>query len=126
MARIVRVDGDTSTELEDAIVVEEPLEIRVDDKPVSVTLRTPGDDFDLAAGFLFTESILKRADDARRIGTGARRTSCASGCAKACASTCSGCSGTSTRRRRGVWKTSIEAARADDADRAGSWSSRAT
>jgi len=64
MARILRIDGDTSTEVDDAIVVEEPLEIRVDDKPVSVTLRTPGDDFDLAAGFLFTESILKRADDA--------------------------------------------------------------
>jgi FdhD protein len=63
MTRIVRIDGDTATELDDAIVVEEPLEIRVDDKPVSVTLRTPGEDFDLAAGFLFTESILHRPDD---------------------------------------------------------------
>src|SRR5690349_14375118 len=63
MARIVRVDGDTSTELEDELAVEEPLEIRVGDKPVSVTLRTPGDDFDLAAGFLFSESILRGHDD---------------------------------------------------------------
>src|SRR3954471_19965076 len=47
----------------DAVVVEEPLEIRLGDKPVSVTLRTPGDDFDLVAGFLFTESILKSRDD---------------------------------------------------------------
>jgi len=47
----------------DAVVVEEPLEIRVGEKPVSVTLRTPGDDFDLVAGFLFTESILKSRDD---------------------------------------------------------------
>ncbi len=63
MARILRVDGDTSTELEDELAVEEPLEIRVGDKPVSVTLRTPGDDFDLAAGFLFSESILRSGDD---------------------------------------------------------------
>lgn len=47
----------------DAVVVEEPLEIRVGDKPVSVTLRTPGEDFDLAAGFLFTESILTNRDE---------------------------------------------------------------
>jgi len=49
--------------VEDAVVVEEPLEIRVGEKPVSVTLRTPGDDFDLVAGFLFTESILKSRDE---------------------------------------------------------------
>ena len=64
MTRILRVDGDTSTELDDILAVEEPLEIRIGDKPVSVTLRTPGDDFDLAAGFLFTESILRQPDDA--------------------------------------------------------------
>jgi FdhD protein len=63
MTRIVRIEGDTSTEVEDTLAVEEPLEIRVNDKPVSVTLRTPGDDFDLAAGFLFTESILRDGDD---------------------------------------------------------------
>jgi FdhD protein len=57
---IIRMPGGSD---DDAVVVEEPLEIRVGDKPVSVTLRTPGDDFDLAAGFLFTESIVaKRAD----------------------------------------------------------------
>ena len=42
----------------DAVVVEEPLEIRVGDKPVYVTMRTPGDDFDLAAGFVSSESVL--------------------------------------------------------------------
>jgi hypothetical protein len=36
----------------DAVVVEEPLEIRLDDKPVYVTMRTPGHDFDLAVGFV--------------------------------------------------------------------------
>ncbi|MEA2164906.1 MAG: FdhD protein [Thermoanaerobaculia bacterium] len=50
-------------ETTDAVVVEEPLEIRVGEKAVSVTLRTPGADFDLAAGFLFTEAILTNRDD---------------------------------------------------------------
>ena len=57
----------------DALAVEEPLEIRldvaIDHEPrrvvrtVSVTMRTPGDDFDLAAGFLFTEGIVRGAHD---------------------------------------------------------------
>lgn len=63
MARILRVDGDTQTDAEDTLAIEEPLEIRVNDQPVSVTLRTPGEDFDLAAGFLFSESILRKHDD---------------------------------------------------------------
>ena len=63
MTRILRVEGDTSSVVDDTLAVEEPLEIRVNDKPVSVTLRTPGEDFDLAAGFLFSESILRRGDD---------------------------------------------------------------
>ena len=54
-------DGD------DFVVVEEPLEIRVGEKPVSVTLRTPGHDFDLAAGFLFSESIVRRGEDIQAI-----------------------------------------------------------
>jgi FdhD protein len=66
-ARITRIDGGHSTDADDLIVVEEPLEIRVGDKPVSVTLRTPGDDFDLAAGFLFTESIVRAVDDVAAI-----------------------------------------------------------
>jgi FdhD protein len=57
---VSRADGSTYADL---VVVEEPLEIRVGDKPVSVTLRTPGHDFDLAAGFLFTESILRNRDE---------------------------------------------------------------
>jgi FdhD protein len=57
---IVRIPGAAD---DDAVVIEEPLEIRVGDKPVSVTLRTPGDDFDLAAGFLFTESIVATRED---------------------------------------------------------------
>jgi len=58
--------GEASRE-RDAVVIEEPLEIRVDDRPISVTLRTPGDDFDLAAGFLFTESIVRESNDVESI-----------------------------------------------------------
>src|SRR6201988_1941170 len=48
---------------EDAVTVEEPIEIRVGGAPVSVTMRTPGDDFELSAGFLFTERIIARRSD---------------------------------------------------------------
>ena len=60
---LTRVAGDQRREDDDFVVIEEPLEIRIGDKPVSVTLRTPGDDFDLAAGFLFTESIVRNSED---------------------------------------------------------------
>jgi FdhD protein len=53
--------------VDDDVVVEEPLEIRVGEKPVSVTMRTPGHDFELAAGFLFTEGILGRAEEVETI-----------------------------------------------------------
>jgi FdhD protein len=42
----------------DDLVGEEPLEIRINDVPVSVTLRTPGDDEELAVGFLLTEGVI--------------------------------------------------------------------
>lgn len=55
----------------DLLAVEEPLEIRLEFGPVSrrrsqnlsITMRTPGTDEDLAAGFLFTEGIVRRAED---------------------------------------------------------------
>ena len=47
----------------DAVSTEEPLEIRVGDVALSVTMRTPGDDFDLVAGFLITEGIVRGAAD---------------------------------------------------------------
>lgn len=44
----------------DEVAVEEPLEIRVDGKPLTVTMRTPGHDEELALGFLFTENLIDR------------------------------------------------------------------
>ena len=44
---------------EDFLAAEEPLEIRVGDEPLSVTMRTPGHDLELAAGFLFTEGLVQ-------------------------------------------------------------------
>jgi FdhD protein len=48
---------------QDRLAREEPLEIRVEAKPIAITLRTPGDDLDLAAGFLFTEGVIDGLDD---------------------------------------------------------------
>ncbi|MBO0809711.1 MAG: formate dehydrogenase accessory sulfurtransferase FdhD [Actinobacteria bacterium] len=51
----------------DLLAVEEPLEIRVHGEPLTVTMRTPGDDIDLAAGFLAGEGVLASADDVTEI-----------------------------------------------------------
>ena len=47
----------------DLLAVEEPLEIRVGGEPLAVTMRTPGDDIDLAAGFLASEGIIAAPSD---------------------------------------------------------------
>jgi FdhD protein len=65
--RIVRCEARTRTEQEDRIVVEEPLEIRVGGQTLAVTMRTPGHDFELAAGWLVTEGIVTRPDEVVRI-----------------------------------------------------------
>jgi FdhD protein len=49
--------------LRDSLVGEEPLQIRVGKRPLSVTMRTPGDEVELAAGFLFTEGIIHSAKE---------------------------------------------------------------
>src|SRR5262249_56581446 len=54
----------TAPGLEDEVAVEEPLEIRVDGKPLAVTMRTPGDDEELALGFLHGEGLIDRAHSA--------------------------------------------------------------
>jgi FdhD protein len=52
----------------DEVAVEEPLEIRVDGRPIAVTMRTPGDDEELALGFLHGEGLL---DEPRGVRAGA-------------------------------------------------------
>jgi FdhD protein len=49
----------------DTLAVEEPLEIRVGGEPLSVTMRTPGHDVELAAGFLVSEGVISRGDQFR-------------------------------------------------------------
>ena len=70
-----RLEPGTREVLKDRVAVEEPMEIRVETsmdgristRSVSVTMRTPGHDFELAAGFLFSEGILGRREDIREI-----------------------------------------------------------
>ena len=54
--------GETIVQEQDLVAVEEPLEIRIAGKNVAVTMRTPGNDEELAAGFLCTEGILQNAN----------------------------------------------------------------
>ena len=60
--RIVKIDHGASTSVVDHLAAEEPMEIRVDGQAVAVTMRTPGDDFDLALGFCLTEGLVDAAD----------------------------------------------------------------
>lgn len=52
---------------QEILAVEEPLEIRVNGTPVTVTMRTPGSDIELAQGFLLTEGVIARRDDVQTI-----------------------------------------------------------
>ena len=62
--RVTRITiGGPVQRREDLLTVEEPLEIRVGGVPMSVTMRTPGSEFDLAVGFLVSEGIVASADD---------------------------------------------------------------
>jgi FdhD protein len=54
----------------DDLAAEEPLEIRVGGEVATITMRTPGDDFELAAGFLHAEGLIDRRDEVARISYG--------------------------------------------------------
>ena len=61
--KVVRVTvGRKPTTREDLLAVEEPLEIRVNGRSLAVTMRTPGNDYDLAAGFLVSEGVITRGE----------------------------------------------------------------
>src|SRR5688572_24569321 len=67
-----KIDGET---VSDVLAVEEPLEIRIGftqsekrtHKAISITMRTPGDDAELAVGFLFTEGIIRSPEQIKQI-----------------------------------------------------------
>ncbi|WP_159944038.1 MULTISPECIES: formate dehydrogenase accessory sulfurtransferase FdhD [unclassified Nocardiopsis] len=61
--KVLRIREGTASERVDTLVVEEPLEIRLDGAALTVTMRTPGNDFDLAAGFLVGEGVVGRERD---------------------------------------------------------------
>src|SRR3954466_10482554 len=64
LAWIERVSaGGEGERLRDEVAVEEPLEIRVDGEPVAVAMRTPGEDEELAVGFLASEGLIGGRDD---------------------------------------------------------------
>ena len=68
---VSKVGGGSQRSATDHVAIEEPLEIRLGystpdgraRRSISITMRTPGDDAELAAGFLFSESIIRRAED---------------------------------------------------------------
>src|SRR5882757_8790651 len=62
---IGKIEGRITRLQEDNLAVEEPLEIRVGSRSLSVTMRTPGHDFELATGFLFAENIISGAGQIR-------------------------------------------------------------
>src|SRR5947199_4744384 len=65
--QIVRRRDDGTLEYQrDELTIEEPLEIRIGDKVVATTMRTPGHDEELAAGFLLSEAIIRDSDGIKK------------------------------------------------------------
>ncbi|MET8518795.1 formate dehydrogenase accessory sulfurtransferase FdhD [Nocardioides sp. NPDC004968] len=60
---VLRVRDGVISRRPDTLAAEEPMEIRVNGRPLTVTMRTPGGDFDLAIGFLVSEGVVHSADD---------------------------------------------------------------
>ncbi|MCH0542851.1 formate dehydrogenase accessory sulfurtransferase FdhD [Streptomyces sp. MUM 203J] len=65
--RVIRVRDGAVSARPDTLVAEEPLEIRLNGRPLAVTMRTPGEDFALAAGFLVSEGVVAAGDEVQRI-----------------------------------------------------------
>jgi FdhD protein len=65
--KVIRIRDGAVSSRPDTLVAEEPLEIRLNGKPLAITMRTPGDDFALAAGFLVSEGVLAGQSDLQNI-----------------------------------------------------------
>lgn len=65
-----KATGEGISPAQDVLAVEEPLQIRANGRDLAVTMRTPGHDRDLAAGFLFSEGILKSRADLLAVACG--------------------------------------------------------
>lgn len=61
--RVVRVTPQGVRARRDRVVVEEPLEIRINGQAFATTMRTPGHDYELIHGFLFSEGVISSSDD---------------------------------------------------------------
>src|SRR5437867_8391077 len=59
--------GSRPSRAQDELAAEEPLEIQVETRPVVVTMRTPGHDEELAAGFLLSEGLVRRREEILQI-----------------------------------------------------------
>lgn len=67
--RVWRYSGGGASRVDDRVAVEEPLEVRVNGRAVCITMRTPGADRELAAGFLLSERVVSRAADIGHVST---------------------------------------------------------
>ncbi|MFE5045110.1 formate dehydrogenase accessory sulfurtransferase FdhD [Streptomyces sp. NPDC056637] len=65
--KVLRIRDEHVSSRPDTLVAEEPLEIRLNGKPLAITMRTPGDDFALAAGFLVSEGVLGATEELQSI-----------------------------------------------------------
>src|SRR5436305_12510406 len=66
-ARVLRYGEEAGVRVDDQLAAEEPLEIRVGGTPLTVMMRTPGYDRELALGFLYGESVIRGAADVARM-----------------------------------------------------------
>ena len=65
--RVRKWDGQRWSDAPDAVVMEEPLQLLLDGEELSVLMRTPGEDLELALGLLYAEGILRNLDDVKEV-----------------------------------------------------------
>ncbi len=73
LTEVTEWDDGSVRSVQDSLAAEEPLEIRLNDTPLTVTMRTPGHDLELAAGFLLTEGIVESRSQIAAIQAAAPR-----------------------------------------------------